>query len=115
MAKRYDSVQNLNWGEVRKHYEKDLVEQFGDINSQSGVDLSRFKPLRGDTVVLSKFCNVPAAKRAKLARHSRQARERGVVSEEGIFKLVNISDKMQVVSRQKKYRAMSDSLTEYIS
>ena len=115
MAKWYDIVQNLNWGEVRKHYGKDLVEQFGDINSQSGVDLSRFKPLRGDTVVLSKFCNVPAAKRAKLARHSRQARERGVVSEEGIFKLVNISDKMQVVSRQKKYRAMSDSLTEYIS
>ena len=62
-----------------------------------------------------KVCNVPAAKRAKLARHSSQARERGVVSEEGIFKLVNISDKMQVVSGQKKYRAMSDSLTEYIS
>ena len=77
MAKRYDIVQNLNWGEVRKHYGKDLVEQFGDINSQSGVDLSRFKPLRGDTVVLSKFCNVPATKRAKLARHSRQAREEG--------------------------------------
>ena len=115
MAKWYDIVQNLNWGEVRKHYGKDLVEQFGDINSQSGVDLSRFKPLRGDTVVLSKFCNVPAAKRAKLARHSRQARERGVVSEEGIFKIVNRTDKMQVVSRQKKYRAMSDSLTEYIT
>ena len=66
--------------------------------------------------MISKYSNIPAAKRAKLARDARSARERGEKPSKGKFTIVNKGTKMQlnVSSRKRKYRAMSDSISNFI-
>ena len=78
------------------------------------LQFSKFNPLRGDTIVLSKFCGIPAAKRAKLSRSSTNARARGEEALVGQFSLVRIDDKMQVKKREPKYPVMSKAITEFV-
>ena len=65
-------------------------------------------------MVLTRFCGVPPAKRAKLARASMCARVRGEVSSAGKFTIVNAVDKMQTRGRPSKFPEMSRNLKNYI-
>ena len=65
-------------------------------------------------MVLSQFCKVAPAKRAKLARKSLQAKARGETSDTGKFSLLNKYDKRQNELRPVKYPEMHKLVTEYI-
>lgn len=77
VSKWFDFVANLTWADVKQRYAPAIQEQFAHVRDVDKVNLERYRELRGDTVVLSAFCGVPAAKRAKLARKSKAARARG--------------------------------------
>ena len=116
VSKWFDVVANLTWGEVKKRFSKEITERFDFIGDDSRIDLTPFHDLRGDNIVISKFLNIPPAKRAKLARDARSAKERGEKAERGKFTIVNEGDKMQlkVSSRKRKYREMSKSIMDFI-
>ena len=78
------------------------------------LKLSKFRELTGDNIVLSKYCGVPPAKRARLAKKTLNAAARGETSFVGVFSLVNESVKMQVGGRYLKYPEMSKRIQDYI-
>ena len=112
--KWYDLVAKLTWGEVRKHFSSEIVAKYSKIEDESTIDVTKYRELKGDNVILSKFCGLPPAKRAKLAKKSSQAKARGVKPIGGMFSLVNQGDKMQIKSRAPKYQEMPKSITEFI-
>ena len=114
VRKWYDIVVNLTWSQVRERYNKELVAKFAHIDGDEKVSLEKWRLLRGDNVVLSEFCNVAPAKRARLARTSLQAKARGETSALGKFSLLNKPDKRQNELRPVKYPEMYKKVTEYI-
>ena len=84
------------------------------MEDNSKVDLSKYIELRGDNVVLSKFCGLHPSKRAKLANKSANARARGENSAIGSFTLLNENNKMQIRNRTPKYAEMYKEITEFI-
>ena len=66
--------------------------------------------------MISKYSNIHAAKCPKLARDARSERERGEKPSRGKFTIVNKGTKMQlnVSSGKRNYRAMSDSISNFI-
>ena len=76
--------------------------------------LTKFSELSGENVVLSKYCGIPAAKRARLAKKTKNALVRGETSVVGVFSSVKIPDKMQVRGRRVKYNIMCKKITDYI-
>ena len=107
-------MKNLTWGEVKKNYKPEIVAQFGEVDESKKLKLSKFRELRGDCVVLSRFCSVPSSKRAKLARKTSNAMARGESSEFGLFSIVNKRDKMQTRGRHIKYPEMTQKVIHYI-
>ena len=107
-------VKSLTWGDVSKHFNREIISKYSKVEVSSKVNLSKFKHLVGDKVVLSKFCGVPSAKRAKLSKSSSNARARGEVSKSGWFINVNVGDKMQVPGRRSKYPVMSKIITDFV-
>ena len=99
VEKQYDLVANLTWGDVKKRYDTRITDKFMFLGDEEKVDLSKYKVLRGHTVVLSAFCGVPAAKRAKLARKAKEAKARGEECKTGKFDLVNRLFKNQYSAR----------------
>ena len=93
-------VKSLTWGDVSKYFNREIISKYSKVEVSSKVNLSKFKHLVGDKVVLSKFCGVPSAKRAKLSKSSSNARARGEVSKSGWFTNVNVGDKMSYLSWQ---------------
>ena len=114
VAKWFDIVKNLTWGEVKKNYKPEFVAQFGEVDEIKKLKLSKFRELRGDCVVLSRFCSVPPAKRAKLAKKTGSAVARGEASIFGFFTIVNKKDKMQTRGRHIKYPEMTKKIIDYI-
>ena len=114
VPKWFDIVASLTWGVVKARYSKKIVAMFEGVDDKEQVNLSKFLPLRGKSVVLSKFCGVPPAKRAKLARKSAQAQARDEKSEVGNFTLVNKSVKNQYKARLSKYPAMVKKITDFV-
>ena len=99
---------------MKKHFSPEITAKYSMIKDDSKVNLDKFKSLRGKNFVLSQFCGVPSAKRAKLARMSAQARARGEDSKVGRFSQVNAVQKMQTRRRPVKYPKMSKVLTDFI-
>ena len=66
MSKWYDLVASLTWGDVKKYYHESITKLFETLEDTEKVNLSKCNKLRGKNVVLSAFCGVPSAKRAKL-------------------------------------------------
>ena len=84
------------------------------VADEPRIDLSKYRELKGDNVMLSKFCGIPAAKRAKLSKRTMHAQARGENSVGGIFSLVNSGDKIQVRMWSAKYREMAKIVKEFI-
>jgi len=114
VRKWYDIVVNLTWAQVRERYNKSLVAKFSHIGVDENVSLKKWRLLRGDSVVLSEFCKVAAAKRARLACKSLQGKARGETSALGKFYLLNKNDKRQIELRPVKYPEMHKRVSEYI-
>ena len=84
------------------------------IDGNEKVSLEKWRLLRGDSVVLSEFCKVAPAKRARLARKSLQAKACGETSAFGKFSILNKHDKRPNELRPVKYPEMYKRVTEYI-
>ena len=82
------------------------------VDPEKKLKLSKFRQLRGDNIVLSKYCGVPPSKRAKLVRVCESATARGEVSSVGNFSIVYCDDKMQFVTWKLKYKSMLDQSAE---
>ena len=114
VSKWYFLLEKMTWADVRSHFTPELIKDYKTIPDESKIDLTKFKPLRGDNVTLSKFCGLPPSKRSRLARASANAKARGEESLVGKFTLVNLKDKMQVRNRGPKYPEMSKTVANFI-
>ena len=114
VPKWYDIVANLSWGDVKRRFDDKICAEFKDVEDEEKVDLSKYQPLRGENVVLSAFCGIPASKRAKLARRSLASVARGQVSKIGRFSIVNQVDKRQEGSRIGKFAKMERYITDFV-
>ena len=114
VPKWYDFVANLTWADVKQNYTPEIQAKYAHVNDGDKVDLERFRELRGKNVVLSAYCGVPAAKRAKLAKRSKAADARGVPNPAGSFTILNRLDKRQENLRAVKYPEMTKAITKYI-
>ena len=114
VSKWYFLLEKMTWADVRSQFNPEITKDYMAIPDDSKINLSKFKPLRGDNVILSKFCGVPPSKRSKLARSSANAKARGEDSLVGHFTMVNIGDRMQVRNRGPKYPEMSKTVTDFI-
>ena len=111
----FDLVAKLTWAEVKKNFSSAIVGKYDSVvDDESTIDLSKYRELKGDTVVLSKFSGIPAAKRAKLSRRATHAEARGEKSVGGAFSILNRGDKMQVRLRKSKYQEMAKKVTDFI-
>ena len=110
----FDIVANLTWADVKQNFNEEIADKYKHIPEESKVNLSKYKELRGENVVLSSFCGVPAAKRARLARKSANASARGEVSVAGVFTLVNKHCKKQIRDKYIKYPETAKHVTDYI-
>ena len=90
VPKWFDLVSRLCWGEVKKSYSPEIVELFSHVEDDRKLKLTKFRELKGDCVVLTKYCDVPPAKRAKLARLTRCAKARGEMAAVGNFTIINM-------------------------
>ena len=104
----------MNWGLVKKWYKGKLPEMLSYLDNSEKVDLSRFRMLRGESVVLSMFSGVQPAKRAKLARSSWCALNRGQASKYGRYCNMNKNAKRRYRPRQKKFPVMTEKITEFV-
>ena len=91
--KWYAIVVNLTWDTVKKHYNQKIRDKFSHIAGDEKVNLEKFSPLRGDCVVLSSFCRIAPAKRARLARASSHAQARGEISSVGKYCFVTDTER----------------------
>ena len=107
-------MSKLTWADVRIRYSPELQAKFAHVDDNDKLNLSEFRCLRGENVVLSSFCGIPAAKRAKLAKKSKAADARGDVNPAGRFSILNKLDKRQEQLRAVKYPAMAKVITDYI-
>ena len=91
------------------------MEKFSNVDETRKLKLTKFRELAGDTVVLSKYCGVPPAKRSALARKADNASFRGETAPTGTFTLVNKTDKSQWTrGRKAKFPAMTRKIMDYI-
>ena len=59
VSKWYFLLEKMTWADVRSHFTPEITKNYMAIPDDSKINLSKFKPLRGDNVILSKFCGVP--------------------------------------------------------
>ena len=90
------------------------MKKFCHVSRDDKVNVEKYRPVRGDNVVFSSFCNIAPAKRARLARSCKQARARSAVSHVRQFRLLNKVDKRQDALRPVKFPAIVKMVTEYI-
>ena len=112
VPKWFDIVSRLSQGEIKKFYAPTITRHFDGVYPDKKLKLSNFRQLRGDNIVLSKYCGVPPSKRAKLVRVCKSARARGEVSSVGNFSIVHCDDKMQFITWKLKYKSMFDQSAE---
>lgn len=114
VAKWFDIVSQITWGDVKNHVSSQITGSFDHIEENSKVDLSKWKMLRSENVVLSKFCGIPPSKRAKLGRSCSNARAKGVNSVVGSFSVVKMNDKLQLRNRSSKFPGMFKKISDFV-
>ena len=57
----------MTWADMRNHFFHEIIKKYRLIADDSTINLTKFKPLRGENVVLSKFCYLLPSKRSKVA------------------------------------------------
>ena len=107
-------MEHLTWKDVKKHFTTEITSKYSGIKDDSKVNIDQFKDLRGNTIVLTQYCGVHSAKRAKLARVSAQALARGEKPKVGQFSKVVAVQKMQPRKRGVKFPVMSKAVTDFV-
>ena len=104
----------ITWGDVNNHVSSQNTGSFDHIEEDSKVELSKWKMLRSENVVLSKFCCIPTSKHAKLGRSSSNARAKGLKSVVESFSFVKMNDKLQVRKRSSKFPEMFKKISNFV-
>ena len=99
---------------MKGQYKQKISDKFSHIDGMDKVNIEKFRDLRGDSVVLSSFCQVAPSKGAKLARVSAQALGRGEASGVGKFSQLNKFDKRHCYIRPMKFAAIHNKITDFI-
>ena len=92
-------------------YAPKITRRFDGVDPDKKLKLSKFRQLRDDNIVLSKYYGVPPSKRAKLVRVCESATARGEVSSVGNFSIVHCDDK-QFITWKLKYKSMLNQSAE---
>ena len=104
VSKWFDLVAKLTWAEVKEYFSGEIIVKYSMVEDESRIDLSKFRELNGDNVILSKFCGIPPARRARLSKRSANAQARGEKTLGGIVSIENKGDKMHVGLISPKYK-----------
>ena len=112
--KWFDIVSQITWGDVKNHVSSQITGSFDHIEVDSKVDLSKWKMLRSENDVFSKFCGIPPSKRAKLGRSSSNARTKGLESVVGSFSVGKMNDKLKVRKRSSKFPEIFKKISDVV-